>query len=268
MSRRWFLAKYVDDLRRQEPRNIGVVLVTPEGATCRFLGDLGDGRTDGRSIRWMGSPKNIRAWIAYWRQAFAGARTDADLARIVARGRGSNLFVEPSGEALRDDSGLSDENFVDELFELLVRESPKLERLREPAALSLDDMVEQIFDELDVSNDVHRGEPYDVGGEQVFVDYWLDGHAPRLMSKIELGESDPVAWRTAQATAYAFERAREKRPGAKCIALVSPASSERREQLMLPMLATAQKPAEVVHLSDLKAARDQLAALLKKDAAE
>lgn len=49
-SNRYFVAKYIPDLLRNEPRNFGVILWTPDGVAARFLAEERErpGEIDGR----------------------------------------------------------------------------------------------------------------------------------------------------------------------------------------------------------------------------
>lgn len=49
---RYLIAKYIPDLRRMEPRNIGVIVWSPQGVAARFAAEKADtdGDVDGRSL--------------------------------------------------------------------------------------------------------------------------------------------------------------------------------------------------------------------------
>ncbi len=58
---RFLVAKYVSDLRRMEPRNVGVIVWSNGVATSRFLGDEED------IPKHVQSKNAYRQWIEYWR---------------------------------------------------------------------------------------------------------------------------------------------------------------------------------------------------------
>lgn len=69
---KYLLAKYIPDLHRFEPRNIGVIVWSPLGIEARFLAEFPNrlGDVDGRSIPgFVTSASAYRQWIRYWRDA-------------------------------------------------------------------------------------------------------------------------------------------------------------------------------------------------------
>jgi hypothetical protein len=78
-SARYFLAKYIPDLERMEPRNIGVLIWTPGGATVRFIGQRRDGAVDGRGIPgWIKSQTAYREWVRFWTDSVRDAAETRD----------------------------------------------------------------------------------------------------------------------------------------------------------------------------------------------
>lgn len=64
---RYLIAKFIPDLHRMEPRNIGVVLWTPVGVVARFLKEKQTGEVDGRSVPpWIPSPGIYKQWVKFW----------------------------------------------------------------------------------------------------------------------------------------------------------------------------------------------------------
>jgi hypothetical protein len=74
---RYAVAKYIPDLWRYEPRNIGVVVWSPDGVVARFLGEgthhaNQHSAIDKRSLRdKIDHPEVYEQWIAYWRKQIA-----------------------------------------------------------------------------------------------------------------------------------------------------------------------------------------------------
>lgn len=72
---KYLLAKYIPDLHRFEPRNIGVIVWSPLGIEARFLAEYPNrpGEVDGRSIpAFVTSASAYKQWIRYWRDAITG----------------------------------------------------------------------------------------------------------------------------------------------------------------------------------------------------
>lgn len=69
---RFMVAKYVPDLHRMEPRNIGVVLWADSGATvARFIGEQPDGSLRVPSLVEKQDRHAFREWHTYWRHQLA-----------------------------------------------------------------------------------------------------------------------------------------------------------------------------------------------------
>ena len=136
---KYLLAKYLPDLHRFEPRNIGVIVWSPVGMEARFLAEYADrpGEVDGRSIPgFVTSASAYKQWIQYWREAISAGRispvgsneliaasSPAFLEALQQTGRGNFVVVE-SGAVL---DAVSEENLpalADQLFAQLVEANP------------------------------------------------------------------------------------------------------------------------------------------------
>lgn len=64
----FYVAKYIANLRRQEPINVGVVLLHQEGCNARFYGEDEPGSIDGRKVRdKIDDHSTFEEWVSYWR---------------------------------------------------------------------------------------------------------------------------------------------------------------------------------------------------------
>jgi hypothetical protein len=71
--------KYMPDLKRREPRNIGVVLATPDGWLSRFLGEGEDGEIKGNRLTHNLELDVYRTWVDYYRRkALSGSWADVE----------------------------------------------------------------------------------------------------------------------------------------------------------------------------------------------
>jgi hypothetical protein len=71
---RFLIAKYVPDVFRNEPRNIGVVLWSPDGVAARFVGEKPDAPgevDDARVPPFVSSAEAYKQWVRYWRREMA-----------------------------------------------------------------------------------------------------------------------------------------------------------------------------------------------------
>jgi hypothetical protein len=178
---RYLIAKYIPDLRRMEPRNIGVVVWTPEAVDARFVAEKPDrpGQLAGRDIpTFVTSPDVFRQWIAYWRRemekteidpVLGGARVARSspefLSALMSGNRGNFQLVE--GGFLLDP--LEPEELpalVDHLYGTLV-ETTGPEEPRDP---SLDEVCKQLIRETQLEDDPQFRQRYEVDcplGEKV-----------------------------------------------------------------------------------------------------
>lgn len=98
--------KYVPDLRRQEPRNVGVALVHPTGVHARFVGEGLPGDIDLRTVRpLIGDTGAYEQWVDYWRyhidqgNASNGENADGAVKELIGSSR-NNYIVVPGGRVL------------------------------------------------------------------------------------------------------------------------------------------------------------------------
>lgn len=132
---KYLLAKYIPDLQRFEPRNIGVVVWSPLGTAARFLAEHPNrpGEVDGRSIpNFVTSSNAYKQWIRYWRDCVTrdslcpvngGASVPASSAAFpeVLQQTGRGNFVMVDAGSVLDDVGEEELTAVaNQLFAQLV----------------------------------------------------------------------------------------------------------------------------------------------------
>lgn len=112
---RWLLAKYVPVLERNEPRNVGVVLLTEDSVYTRFRDDKPD---------WILHPDNYKDWVEYWLLAIDGGDGDDTPEKVEAklcrRRAGDNYYMEVGGESILGKREIPADQFLDRLYERLV----------------------------------------------------------------------------------------------------------------------------------------------------
>ncbi len=123
----YLIAKYVDDIRRNEPVNVGVVVFDGGSVRARFEGEDDQGRLDKRRIRKLVSGRDAYvAWVRHWRRLLESANEDA-LLRAASR----DFYLERGGTVLYDLDNRALDDAVRELYARLVKpEDP-------PAPMSL-----------------------------------------------------------------------------------------------------------------------------------
>ncbi|MCA1604536.1 MAG: hypothetical protein LC775_03435, partial [Acidobacteria bacterium] len=106
MGTEWYLVKYISDIFRDEPRNVGVILYGDHGGSAQFIGETDVGTFDGRRAKGVvSSADTLKEWISYLRHHMevgsfheaidALRRRSLDNYRIERRG---SLLVEPSSD--------------------------------------------------------------------------------------------------------------------------------------------------------------------------
>lgn len=221
MNARWYIAKYMDDLRRREPKNVGVLLFTDRGVQARFRGDTGD-KIDGRLVRGtFGSLTNYKAWVAYWK-AVAAENKVADLLK---RRAADNYFVELGGERVWGNESVEPQVFADQLFHELVDDKPDL-------AIELDAThpVKRAFARLKITDKVKEN-PAPIIAEinrgvrdSLYFDYRYDNGITALMREVYVPK-DAGNIRALRdklhSTAWTFEQALKVDARARMVALLS-----------------------------------------------
>jgi hypothetical protein len=259
MTAHWLVAKYVADIRRREPINVGVLLYVDSVVYMRFLGENERGVLNGRRLRGkVEAVANYKAWVAHWRDA----AQSMDRAALVGKpSRGDNYFLEVGGETIKTER--SPGELLRFLFDELVA-VPTSARLTKADA---------VFDRLDLevetdvfipmpSSTAHFDGPDHVDGpglvDELYFDYRFQNGATNLMRTVRVGTAK--AWDKVNAAKYSFEKARDIKAG-NLIALV-----QRGLQLIgkdaLSQMRSLERDAQIVELDNEESAATKLAELL------
>jgi hypothetical protein len=218
MNAKWLIAKYIPDMKRREPRNIGVILLKDGKPYLRFRGrDKTDGKIDGNKTKFQKSVDNYRAWITYWEYA---ARK-GDIQGLLGGARpDDNFILEFGGERIVGSELTEPENFADELFHQLVdSEEVYVEQRRE----SVKSVIEQVFNKLDISDKVERNQvlPGTADDDHIVFDFKYKNGKNTWMKHVSLGRSEKLVWEPLHSAAWAFDSAMKIDHGCQLVALVS-----------------------------------------------
>jgi hypothetical protein len=113
----YLIAKYVDDVRRNEPVNVGVVVFGGGQVAARFEGEDEQGRLDKRRIRKRVSGRDAYvAWVQHWRRLVAAHDEQALL-----RASSQDFYLEPGGTIVLDLDERGIDDAVRELYSRLVK---------------------------------------------------------------------------------------------------------------------------------------------------
>lgn len=224
---RYLIAKYIGDLRRVEPRNIGVILWTPAGVAARFLAERADrpGAVDGRRVpSFVTSTGAYKQWIEFWRGELekteiesvadpdkkVNRRDPGCLDVLMASGKGN--FVLADGGLLLDP--VQDvEDAVDFLFNTLV-ESGVQEEQRD---VTLDEVCDRLIEETNLLKDASFHSDYEVPCQVApgvmeqfqFSHAYRNGSIKRLYQRVPLSPLKAMQRKNLHDAAWMFERVTE-----------------------------------------------------------
>jgi hypothetical protein len=265
VSARWYLAKYVADPQRNEPRNIGLILVDSGRILTKFVGQRANGLIDGRTARFPRSLAVYKAWVSYWASLTESGDVETLLAEARKPLRGENFHLEPGGEVLlgRRESVTSSEQLLDDLYTRLV-EDP-VNRGAESAARLADRVIESV--QQRIGHQIQRDSVVTVQREDVIdelsFDYRYNNGKAHLMQRVTLTYTDNRSWNEVHAVAWSFQQVQQARDatlrGADLIALVK---LRHKDTALERQLRQLEAHANVVDLSLAEQAETQLVDLL------
>ncbi|MFE2702291.1 hypothetical protein [Streptomyces mirabilis] len=118
MNNHWFLVKYIDDIFRNEPINIGVVVSSDGSVGSHFLGQRPDGSINGQKIhRRIAGVDTYKAWVRFIKKEADRGNLDSRIEALSKR-VGESYVIERRGPVL--DIERSAQEIADSLFTALV----------------------------------------------------------------------------------------------------------------------------------------------------
>ena len=234
MTTRVYVAKFVADPARWEPRNVGVLVTRGAERAAWFIGESQPGKIDGREVRHVvGAADTYKSWVEFWRtEIVERGREPTELANVP----GSAYFVAEAGEIwLGADGPLG--SVVHEYFDRLVRPAPP-----EPKQEDLQVTVERILKRVDVWN-----------RKEFRRDYELEAHGPEGTERLRFNYayrngSLIVGQRVPLVEAYAHDalwRFTSIAKDVKRVAFVAGVGSEPRNEDWWPVLENAARVVDV-----------------------
>ncbi|GGK54858.1 hypothetical protein [Nocardia camponoti] len=184
MNATWHLIQYTADMRRKEPRNIGVAVTVGDECAIKFFGVEAGGRIDGRQLRRYGLSQDAYSdWVNYYTTMLLHHR---DAARVLdsQRRRPTEFRLILAGQSTSADNACT---LAERLYRELVagEESTASEqwsrvlKQRVDAALS----AAQVQTTADVEVGARWGEG---DADAVTFDYRCGGEQPALMDRLQL----------------------------------------------------------------------------------
>lgn len=118
MRANYWIAKYVPDLFRNEPKNIGVFVQFNDTFSARFLGEDSDQRIDKRKLRSFRNADVYEQWVDYWRDLI----NKGDIDRLNSHTSG-NYIIQNRGKVTNIDKDDNIQNVLNFLFTKLISET-------------------------------------------------------------------------------------------------------------------------------------------------
>jgi len=278
---KYLVAKYIPDLERMEPRNIGVVVWSPEGIEARFAAEKPDnpGEIDGRSIpSFVTSSNAYRQWIQFWRAELEKAEIEAADGTTVPHGspdflsglqswnRGS--FVLAEGGMLLDPVHADDlTGLALHLYDWLVEASGT----DEPRDPTLDELCDKVLEETRLADDPHFVSRYEITCQVAadtterfeFSHAYHNGTLWRVYQRVPLSKRKTLLRKTVHDSAWMLEKVAEANIISRehSAALVYVTDEQRSESAISEALQVLASVSRVLNLDDYGAVRNEFASL-------
>lgn len=273
----YLVAKYVPDLFRNEPINIGVIAWLDGSVALRFLGQKPDGRIDGRAGGLAGTIKSIpnyKQWIESWtrkaskselscRGVGSVSKSSPDFLRALAACGGGNYMLEPGGELIDE----ADANEVNEitayLFERLVGTPEEKTPHKTP-----EEVRDELLREAEVTFDdrvkLNHRVPLELRGRQFNPEFnlYIGNGSPELLGQMVPLTSHPkYVQNCARATELLFLRVIESEllSQDRCIAFVYAQEDKSEVDLIQESLEELKSVSTIVNITeDRRSAVEQI----------
>jgi hypothetical protein len=260
---RYFVAKYISDLQRMEPRNIGVIVWCGDGASARFVAERPDkpGEVDGRSIPpFVTSTAAYKQWVEFWRaeleskppRSGKGLQRWSDNLRCTGRG---NFLLAEGGTILSEIEPRDLGRLATDLFHKLVE--PAWDEARD---LALDQVADDLIRQLRLTQNPHFQTRYRVNCPVTpkvteafeFSHAYGNGTLERLYQRVPLANKGITLRRVVHDSAWMFEKVVEHKIVTKhqAIALVYATEERRKEPGVRSCFDVLESVARVANLAE------------------
>ena len=220
---KYLLVKYIPDVHRFEPRNIGIIVWSPFGVEARFVAEHPSrpGEVDGRSIPgFVTSPSAYKQWVRYWRDAISAAAIQPLRGGELVPAS-SSIFIEALQQTSRGNFAVVDAGSIldevneeelstvaNQLFAQLVEASAP----EEQRDLGFEELCDQLLErtQLTKHRNFHNRYPvsYTVRGveeEYVFSHALANGSLERLYQRFPIPKRMSQIQKSRDATAWSLE---------------------------------------------------------------
>ena len=262
-SPRYIVAKYISDLQRMEPKNIGVIVWTNDAVSARFVAERPDkpGEIDGRSVPiFVTSTAAYKQWVEFWRMALEAKPTRAgrtlqkwsDDLRHSSRG---NFWLIDGGIIIDDIPTEDFARFTNDLFQKLVEPTSD-----EPRDMALDRVADDIIRRLRLTRNENFHTRYRVDCRVApnvteafeFSHAYRNGSLKRLYQRVPLAGKRTSLRRVVHDSAWMFEKVVDQRIVTRdhAVALVYATEEHRRDPAVSWSFDVLSSVARVANLAD------------------
>jgi hypothetical protein len=258
---RYIVAKYVSDLQRMEPKNIGIIVCAEGRLSARFLAEKPEkpGEVDGRNVPgFVTSTAVYKQWVEFWRGELNKRAKVASLNWLedLKRSSRGNFLLVDGGLLLESVKPNRLSVLTNDLFSRLV-EPISAEESKDP---TLDQVADHLIRELRLDQNQNFRTKYELAcnvGSNVterfeFSHAYKNGVLKRLYQRVPLARKRGPLRRTIHDSAWMFEKVVAegiiKRDQA--VALVYATDEHRRDPEVSWSFDVLRSVARVVNLSD------------------
>jgi hypothetical protein len=275
----FLIAKYAPDLRRMEPRNIGVIVWSQNGVAARFLGETSGGDLVVPRQAGVRSANAYRQWIEFWRGKLtrgfirkkSGAKVGIDqpefLEELRKKSKRQYMLVD-GGYFAKQLASTDIGDAADELFSELVAQdavAAELKAEHTEAARTLRRNSKKAMKESGLSkrrdfwSDFNWLCPVGDTKQHFVFDYALHRQKPSLVAtQLALWKLNDV-----HGAAFRFQAMQSayNMPASKCASLVLATSRDMQQEDVQQALKMMESISTVVNVANLEQAAAQLADL-------
>jgi hypothetical protein len=263
-SPRYLVAKYISDLQRMEPRNIGVIVWSNNAVSARFAAEKPDrpGEIDGRSVPpFVTSMAAYKQWIDFWREVLAAkplgsGRTLRNWSETLKRTSKGNFWLADGGVILQDVRSEDIGDVTNDLFQQLV-EPGSGDEVRD---IALDRVADGVIRQLQLARNQNFHNRYQVNcrvGPNVteafeFSHAYSNGTLKRLYQRVPLASKRTTLRRVVHDSAWMFEKvvAQEIVTRDQAVALVYATEEQRDDPSIGWSFDVLRSVARVANLAD------------------
>lgn len=268
---RFLIAKYAPDLRRMEPRNIGVIVWNEGTVVAKFLGDSGD------SLRrlHLNSSRVYKEWIDFWRAEINKPklrlsshgdvdRTSPEFVDAILSTSRQNFMLVDGGFLLESLATSETENLAADLFREFVEEPSKQQAFDQFDSRRLRRDADSLLKQAELVKRKDFFEPFDwlcpIRETKLHLkfDYALhDGTPYSLLERVSLAKQQSVM--SAFSMFDAMLQANPQRlTKDKCVAFVHASDEELEQSEMRESLKLVESTCTVINVCEASDAVERL----------